>query len=251
MNGYIEGYNAQAVVNDTVIIANDIVNIQSDRNELSPMMHKAEEQLKKLGIKERKIKKGKILTDAGYRNAAQIGELSKEGYNLYLPNSKPGDPDTVNKITIRECRIIKKAGQCLIECPGRKQYICKLMLDKTTKRHSYRIIVTRKNCEGCKYFDKCFNGVKGRYKKFDLKKEVFDNIEFLRKINKRMTTEKGKQIYNQRIGMIERVFGSIKENRRFRRFHHRSLSKVKTIWRILCTVHNIKALQARGILIPD
>ena len=251
MNGYIEGYNAQAVVNDTVIIANDVVTVQSDRNELFPMIHKAEILLTEIGIKKSKIKKCKILADAGYRNANQIGKLSEEGYHLYLPNIKSGNPESVKKITIRECKLLVKDGQCIIECPGRKKHICKLLHDKTTNRHSYRTKASREKCENCNYFEKCFTGIKGRYKRFDLKKEVFDNNEYLKKIDRRMASDKGKHIYNQRIGLIERVFGSIKENRKFRSFHHRGLNKVKTIWSILCTVHNIKALQSRGITIPD
>ena len=58
---YFEGYNAQIVSNDKVIISYDINNHQSDRNELLPMMKLTEKRLKHLGITDTKLKKSKIL----------------------------------------------------------------------------------------------------------------------------------------------------------------------------------------------
>jgi transposase len=81
---YFEGYNAQVVANEKIIISYDINNHQSDRNELLTMMELTEKKLTHLGIRENKIRDSKVLADAGYRNNDHIGKLNIKGYDMYI-----------------------------------------------------------------------------------------------------------------------------------------------------------------------
>ena len=51
-----------------------------------------------------------------------------------------------------------------------------------------------------------------------------------------------RQLYSQRIGTVEPVFGNIRHNKRLRRLNHRGHTKVHTQWSLYCMVHNIKKL---------
>jgi len=53
---------------------------------------------------------------------------------------------------------------------------------------------------------------------------------------------RGRQLYSQRIGTVEPVFGNIRHNKRLTRLNHRRRTKVNTQWNLYCTVHNIEKL---------
>ena len=53
---------------------------------------------------------------------------------------------------------------------------------------------------------------------------------------------RGRQLYSQRIGTVEPVFGNIRYNKRLTRLNHRGRAKVNTQWGLYCMVHNIEKL---------
>jgi len=59
------------------------------------------------------------------------------------------------------------------------------------------------------------------------------------KMRERLMTEAGRKQYNRRCGIVEPVFGLIKEQRGCRRFLLRGLTKVAAEWALLCTVTNL------------
>ena len=58
---------------------------------------------------------------------------------------------------------------------------------------------------------------------------------------------RGRQLYSQRIGTVEPVFGNIRHNKRLNRLNHRGHSKVNTQWNLYCMVHNIEKLAKTGL----
>ena len=53
-------------------------------------------------------------------------------------------------------------------------------------------------------------------------------------------SEQGRQLYSQRIGTVEPVFGNIRHNKGLDRFTLRGREKVNTQWHLYCLVHNIE-----------
>ena len=53
---------------------------------------------------------------------------------------------------------------------------------------------------------------------------------------------RGRQLYSQRFGTVEPVFGNIRHNKRLIRLNHRGHAKVGTQWSLYCMVHNIEKL---------
>lgn len=246
---YFEGYNAQVVANEKIIISYDINNHQSDRNELFPMMELTGKSLKHLGISETKIKELKVLADAGYRNNDHMGKLNTKGYDMYIRvNPKKDDKDT-NKIGSEACRILKKKGEKFLVCPGGRLLKTKGVV-KEHGKNLYRFFASRGGCLKCKYYKKCWNeNNKSSSKKFSMLQSVYDNYFVYKNMQRKLDSIEGKDIYNQRLGMIERVFGQIKSNRRFKKFYHRGIEKVSTIWSIVCTSYNINKLCSSDIII--
>ena len=62
---------------------------------------------------------------------------------------------------------------------------------------------------------------------------------FMRRV---LATERGGELYRQRQGMIEPVFGDTKFNRRIVRFLRRGRSAARSEWRMITATHNLMKL---------
>lgn len=58
-------------------------------------------------------------------------------------------------------------------------------------------------------------------------------------MKRKLQTKAGAAIYATRKGIVEPVFGQIKQVRGFRQFSLRGLAKVKAEWALVCTAHNL------------
>jgi len=62
------------------------------------------------------------------------------------------------------------------------------------------------------------------------------------RMRRAIDSPRGRQLYSQRIGTVEPVFGNIRHNKRLTRLNHRGRAKVNTQWNLYCMVHNIEKL---------
>jgi transposase len=93
--GYVQGYNAQAVVTEQQIVIAAEVNIDpQDFGHLGPMITHAQRELQAAGIHEQP---GVVLADAGYWHFQQMDELAAQGIPVLIPpeaakrtGSRPG-----------------------------------------------------------------------------------------------------------------------------------------------------------------
>jgi hypothetical protein len=61
-------------------------------------------------------------------------------------------------------------------------------------------------------------------------------------MSRKLHTKVGAAVYAARKGIVEPVFGQIKQARRFRQFLLRGFDKVQAEWSLVCTTHNILKL---------
>src|ERR1019366_4125073 len=81
--GYIQGYNAQAVVNENqIVIAAEINTGSADFGHLGPMVDAAQRELQAAGVDERP---GVIVADAGYWHQPQIERITGQGIPVLVP----------------------------------------------------------------------------------------------------------------------------------------------------------------------
>jgi transposase len=59
---------------------------------------------------------------------------------------------------------------------------------------------------------------------------------------RKLRTKKGKKTYAKRKGIIEPIFGQLKQVLGFRQFSLRGLASMRGEWRLICTVHNLLKL---------
>ncbi len=55
----------------------------------------------------------------------------------------------------------------------------------------------------------------------------------------KIDSERGRQIYPQRLALVEPVFANIKTHKRLDRFTLRGKAKVNVQWLLYCMVHNM------------
>ena len=58
----------------------------------------------------------------------------------------------------------------------------------------------------------------------------------------KLRTKKGRETYAKRKGMIEPIFGQIKQARGFRQFLLRGMDKMRGEWGLVCMTHNLLKL---------
>lgn len=63
---------------------------------------------------------------------------------------------------------------------------------------------------------------------------------------RKLRTKKGREKYAQRKGIIEPIFGQMKQVLGFRQFALRGLAAMRSEWRLMCTVHNLLKLWRHG-----
>ena len=59
---------------------------------------------------------------------------------------------------------------------------------------------------------------------------------------RKLRTKRGRETYAKRKGMIEPVFGQIKQARGFRQFLLRGMEKMRGEWRLVCMTENLLKL---------
>ena len=59
---------------------------------------------------------------------------------------------------------------------------------------------------------------------------------------RKLRTKKGRETYAKRKGMVEPIFGQIKQARGFRQFLMRGLEKMRGEWHLICLTHNLLKL---------
>ena len=66
----------------------------------------------------------------------------------------------------------------------------------------------------------------------------------------KLRTKKGRETYAKRKGMVEPLFGQIKQARGFRQFLLRGMENMRGEWRLICMTHNLlKLFRSRHVAI--
>ena len=70
----------------------------------------------------------------------------------------------------------------------------------------------------------------------------------LERMSRKLRTKKGRETYSKRKGIVEPVFGQIKEGRGFRRFLLRGIENVMAEWDLICLTHNLLKVFRSGLM---
>ncbi len=139
------------------------------------------------------------------------------------------------------------------------QYICPQgkVLKLETRRlkstdkwyHLYRI--NDDSCVACAIRNKCMSNKKARQRCICVPGEpLARDLTPSQKMQIKIDSSLGREIYGGRIGNVEPVFGNIRYNKGLDRFTYRGKVKVNVQWLLYCLVHNIEKIAHFGIACP-
>ena len=259
--GVIQGYAAQAAVDSThqVIVAADVIGSGSEQSMLVPMIQQsnivraehtlitadagyhsndnvaalkdanipamiADNQMRQRDERFKDQGKHKAKADPLYDKRATGQEAS---IRLYRPSDFAHDPSTNNCICPAGQHLYSNGSHCVVN-----------------GRTHHKFTGSKSSCGSCQHRHRCL-----RYPQRTQVRQVaifvknqpspYAATELMKRA---IDSARGRQLYSQRVGTVEPVFGNIRHNKHLSRFTLRSKAKVCTQWNLYCLVHNIEKL---------
>ena len=100
-----------------------------------------------------------------------------------------------------------------------------------------RRIYACQDCTGCPLKPECTHAKGNRQIRISLRL-----LDYRRQARENLTSPEGQRLRAARSTEVETVFGHLKHNQGFRRFHVRGLNKVSTEWGLISIAHNMQKL---------
>jgi len=255
-HGTIQGYNGQALVDgkQQVIIHGEAFGKGQDRRHLGPMIDGAKENMESIGHSEDYFRGKPFVADADYHSMTNLEKSVEEGLDAYIPDKqfRRRDPRFSPKrflsrgkriFSLEDFQYNEKADQYV--CPEGK--ILELNAKKffATGNFYRRYRADSKDCDRCTSRLRCLADRGGRRKSLSVPL-VTEEINLSKQMAAKIDTDQGRKMYQQRLPIVEPVFGNIRIQKRLDRFTLRGKVKVNIQWLLYCMVHNIEKINNYG-----
>ncbi len=259
-HGVIQGYNAQALVDDEnqVIVAAEAIGHGQDFANVAPVMAQAKKNAQTAGLGEDYFEGKELTADANYHSEANLAACEAEKLDAIIPDNNFRKRDV--RFDTRErhkakVRTIKEKlpAEAFAYDEARDRYTCpegkelKLYAARhdNGKGHVYRRYRAAEGaCEGCPLGSKCLSA---RAKRKSLAIPVDERTKKLcEQMREKIDTPEARKRYGRRAGIVEPVFGNIRYCKGMDRFTYRRKTKVNTQWQLFCLVHNLEKLAHYG-----
>ncbi len=256
-HGMIQGYNGMSLADNKhqVVIHADAFGNVSESEYMPAVLDEACENLKMSKRKNFSMVGKTFLADANYFSEKNCEYLFENKIDGYIPDKgfrkrDPRFPEKQEESRKRNKYIIEdftynKEKECYFCARDRELRLTQ----KNKKHHEYRGDIYEAKVEDCKNCidqHKCLKRPSKRRTLFIIKKIL--NRTYSSKMVKKIDTEKGRDIYSQRMGIVEPVFANITYHKKMNRFLLRGRSKVRIQWMLYNIVHNIGKIARYGNL---
>lgn len=270
--GVIQGYDAVAIADakHQVIVHADAFGEGQEQALLVPMLKGVRESFGELELSKDILKEAKLTADAGYSSEANAKYLFESGIDAYVADNlfRKRDPrfkDAERHKPTREDEPFAKPRKDHILFrpqdfqPASDMSHCLCPAGQRLHRNGANVVVegrigtkfrgSRRACGACPLRSKCLR----HPDRSPYRQVVFfrgwaptRQEKYLDKMKRRIDSERGRYEYSRRLGIVEPVFGNIRNTKRLNRFTLRGRRKVSTQWQLFCLVHNIEKIQRRG-----
>ena len=200
-DGYLQGYNAQAVATtDQFVVAAEVTNLAMDAPTYAPMIIATRRNLKTAG-EQRRVRR--VVADAGYWS---IDNVALKGVESFIA---PG--------RARQLKRIAEAEQ------ARTAILDRVEAGEIGKlQAAEQLGVTR-----------------ARVNQLLRRRRTGDPDPLTTTMIAKLDSPRGRKTYNKRAPSIEPVFAQIKHNRGIRSISRRGLTAADSEWKLICATHNL------------
>jgi len=256
-HGTLQGYNGQALVDgkQQVIVHGEAFGKGQDTRHLGPMIDGAKENVHHIGHSQDYFQGKRFAADADYHSMRSLEKSIEEGLDAYIPDKRfrrrdPGlSPrrrwlQRENKFSLEDFQYEQEADQYV--CPEGK--ILELNAKKVfvTGNFYNRYIADPNDCDPCTSRLRCLADRGGRRKHLSVPL-VTEQINLSKQMAEKVDSEQGRKMYQQRMAIVEPVFGNIRIQKHLDRFTLRGKFKVNIQWLLYCMVHNIEKIKNYGL----
>ena len=230
------GYNAQSAVDtETHLIATNTVSDQSnDQNMFSPLHQQTQSTLPPDPDRA-------FTADSGYHSLDQLEYIEANKIDALIAEPTPKNRASKSSPTSKETILAEKRKVERNDFTYHLKddyYVCPngdILVP--ISRQKTKTLYQAKQCQSCLLSSYCLSK-KGKFKEIhrDYREELAE------KMNHRMQSSESKKRMKARSTSVEPVFGNLKENLKFRRFHLSGLQAVKGEFNLMCIAHNLNVL---------
>jgi IS5 family transposase len=229
------------------------------------MVEGMRKNLEAIGEKEDLIKKARLLADSGFHSEENMKMLSEKEIDAYIADGRFRKRDPRFATAGRHNKPIKKKEKKskyftpsdFIHDEERKKAICPAGKEMYLENSKFQVkgakgIVYRgkiSDCRECTLRSKCMRNpdTKSRQVTFFYSSATKIKESYSQKMIEKIDSGEGRQIYSNRMGLIEPVFAHIRSAMGLDRFTLRGKKKVNTQWTLYCILHNLKKIHRYGM----
>lgn len=217
-------YNAQGSVNlNGLLLTSYVTTSPSDKEQITPHI----EQLKE----NHSAKPENLLADSGYSSYDNYELLDKNNIHAYMPDQEFENMKNNMNNPYDRCHFKYDRENDYYICPQGDQLKFHHHYRNRKFKQQTKVYQTTA-CNTCPVHGQCTTS---EYR--TIHQELREHLR--QQARDRLSTEKGKQVYQQRQYTIEPIWGNIKFNRKFRMFSLRGRKKVNGEFNLLSTAENI------------
>jgi transposase len=266
-HGVIQGYNAQALVDDKhqVIVHAEAFGNQDHEN-LAPVLAGAKKNMQAIGEEEDYFEGKQLTADSNYHSYPSLTLCKAEGLDAYIPDiqfrkrderfaEQDRFKDGLHPRQLQASKTRKftaadfsfDASKQTYLCPQGKELTCRAR----NQRNRYRLYniyhARQEDCAGCPLRLRCLSKPDTPFRYLSIR--VADQTpNLIDEMKAKIDTPEGKQIYARRLAIVEPVFANIRVQKRLDRFTLRTKAKVDVQWRLFALVHNIGKIHNYGLV---
>ncbi len=265
-HGVLQGYTGVAAVDakHQVVVHAEAFGTGDEHGLLEPMLDGLKDNLDDETI----LKRSQILADSGFHSTATLTRLEDEGNDAYIADNRfrsrdPRFADASRYKPVSAPRVRPKArftvedfqadiDKKTCRCPAGKTMWLKSERAKITGRIFMQFQAHQADCAGCPQRAQCLRSpTQKTARQVYILREVLPKVENgpLVRMKEKIDSPVGRHIYGRRLGIVEPVFGHLRENLGLRRFSLRGRDKVDGQWKLMALLHNLTKIHRYSLAI--
>lgn len=223
------GYNAQVVVDEKsgLIVAEDVVNAESDNYQLTPMLEQVKENLGRVA--------DETAADGGYKAPSELARAEQLNQPVLVNLGKPTDGDD----DYSAARFVYNEAEDHCICPRGE------ILSFWKNQSKDRAQPTTVRVFRCQSYADCPVRWQCSKRKNGRTIEIGPHYQAVLRQRLKQQDPAKAVLLKKRGAIVERIFGWIKQELGFRRWTVRGLDNVATQWALICTAVNLRVLYKR------
>lgn len=261
-HGVVQGYTGSAAVDakHQVIVHAEAFGLNQEKAVLQPMVEGIRENFEKTNIDKDVLQSTTIVADTGYHSEENLKMLEENAIDAYIADTRfrKRDERFKNAPAHRKSAERNKAKyfhkrfhaadfvlnkkENTLTCPaGCTLYCINPAFKNTSGLIGPQYRAEEKDCLACAYKNKCLQGSKTHARSVALFTHRDPNVEksYTHRMIEKFDTDTGRFMYSRRMGIVEPVFGNIRNAMNFTWFSLRGRAKVDVQWKLISIVHNI------------